>query len=59
MEIHDNSANLYGQLDGIYHISGFNSAVENTLTIGGITYVGMQSVARTGHTDYYAMRLDA
>lgn len=58
VELHDNSANLYGQLDGIYHVSGFNNAVENTLTIGGEDYVVMQSVARTGHTDYYAMRLD-
>ena len=59
VELHDNSANLYGQLDGIYHVSGFNNAVENTLVIGGVTYVVMQSVARTGHADYYAMRLDA
>lgn len=59
VELHDNSANLYGQLDGIHYISGFNNAVENTLTIGADDYVVMQSVARTGHTDYYAMRLDA
>ena len=58
IELHDNSANLYGTLDGIYHVSGFNNAVENTLVIGGVTYVVMQSVARTGHVDYYAMRLD-
>lgn len=59
VELHDNSANLYGQLDGIHYISGFNNAVENTLVIGGVTYVVMQSVARTGHTDHYALRLDA
>lgn len=59
VELHDNSANLYGQLDGIFHVSGFNNAVENTLTIGSDDYVVMQSVARTGHTDYYAMRMDA
>ena len=59
VELHDNSANLYGQLDGIFHISGFNNAVENTLAIGGENYVVMQSVARTGHADYYALRLDA
>ena len=59
VEIHDNSANLYGQLDGIFHVSGFNNAVENTLVIGGVTYVVMPSVARTGHADYYALRLDA
>jgi len=58
VELHDNSANLYGQLDGVFHISGFDNAVENTLTIGGVDYVVMQSVARTGHADYYALRLD-
>lgn len=58
IELHDNSANLYGQLDGVFHISGFNNAVENTVVIGGETYVVLQSVWRTGHTDYLAMRLD-
>lgn len=59
VELHDNSANLYGRLDGVFHVSGFNNAVENTLTLGGVTYVVMQSVARTGHADYYALRMDA
>ncbi len=59
VELHDNTANLYGQLDGIHYISGFDNAVENTLTIGGVDYVVMQSVWRTGHADFYALRLDA
>lgn len=58
VELHDGSANLYGQLDGVFHVSGFNNAVENTLVVGGKTYVVMQSVARTGHADYYALRMD-
>ena len=58
IELHDNSANIWGQLDGIYHVSGFSNAVENTIVIGGVTYVVMQAVARTGHADYYALRLD-
>lgn len=56
--LHDNAANLYGQLDGVFHISGFNNATENTVVISGETYVVLQSVWRTGHTDYIAMRLD-
>lgn len=56
--VHDN-ANIYGELDGIFYVSGFNNAVENTLTIAGKTYVVMQSVARTSGRDYYALRLDA
>ncbi len=57
--VHDNVANIYGQLDGVFHVSGFSNAVENTLTIAGVDYVVMQSVARTSHIDYYALRLDA
>lgn len=56
--INNNSNNTYGELDGIYFISGFNNAVENTLVIGGVTHVVIQDVARTGFSDYYAMRLD-
>ena len=56
VELYD-ATNVYGVLDGIYHISGFNNAVENTLVISGNTYVVIQDVWRTGHSDYYAMRL--
>lgn len=59
IELHDNTANLWGALDGIFYISGFNNAVENTLVIDGKTYVVIQDVSRTGFTDYYAMRMDS
>lgn len=49
---------LFGVLDGVYHISGFNNAVENTLTIGGVDYVVIQNVWRTGFSDYYALRME-
>lgn len=49
---------LYGELDGIYHISGFNNLVENTLVVGGKTHVVIRDVGRTGFNDYYALRLD-
>lgn len=52
-------SNLYGELDGIFTITGFNNVVENTLTVGGVTYVVIQDVGRNGFDDYYAMRLDA
>lgn len=55
--LHDAGPNVYGALDGIYYISGFNNAVENTLLIGGKNYVVLQDVARTGFTDYYALEL--
>lgn len=56
--LHDNTGNVYGELDGVFSITGFDNAVENTLTIGGQNYVVFQDVARTGFTDYYALRLD-
>lgn len=59
IELNDSSANLWGTLDGIYYISGFNNAVENTFKLDGLDYVVIQDVARTSHVDYYAMRLDA
>lgn len=49
---------IYGELDGIFHITGFNNAVENTLVIGGVTYVVIQDVGRNGFSDYYALRMD-
>lgn len=51
------AANIYGELEGLYQISGFNNAVENTLTIDGKPYVVLQDVSRTGFVDYIAMEL--
>ena len=56
--LNDNSANVYGELDGIRQVSGFNNTVESTFVAGGKTYVVIQDVSRTGFIDYYAMRLD-
>lgn len=58
VELHDNTANLWGALDGIFYISGFDNTVENTLVLEGVTYVVMQDVHRTSHIDYYALRMD-
>lgn len=49
---------LFGELDGVRHISGFDNAVENTLTIDGAEWVVIQDVARTGFNDYIALRMD-
>lgn len=58
VDLHDNTANLWGALDGVYYISGFNNAVENTLTIDGDLYVVIQDSFRVGFSDYYALRMD-
>lgn len=56
--LHDNSANNYGELEGIFQITGFDNAVENTIALAGNSYVVFQDVWRTSFDDYYAMRLD-
>lgn len=52
------SNGLYGVFDGLYHISGFNNVVENTVVYSGDTYVVFQDIWRTGFSDYFAMRLN-
>lgn len=49
--------NVYGEIDGLYMISGFNNAVENTVVIGGVTYVVLRDSRATGFKDYVALRL--
>jgi len=55
--IYDTAKNIYGELDGIYHITGFDNVVENTLVIDGDTYVVIQDVYRTGFDNYIALKL--
>lgn len=47
---------IYGELDGIRYISGFDNVTENTC---GPEWVVFQDVWRTGFTDYMALKLDA
>lgn len=58
VELNDNTANLYGSLDGIFFATGFDNVVESTMLIDGITHVIIEDVWRTGFADYYALRLD-
>jgi hypothetical protein len=58
VEVYETNANLYGALDGIYYVSGFDNTVENTITIGGVLHIVIQDTYRTGFSDYYAMRMD-
>lgn len=56
--LNDNGPNVYGELDGVRYISGFNNTVESTLEIEGVDWVVLEDVSRTGFSDYYALRLD-
>lgn len=53
------SDGLFGELEGIFYVSGFNNVVENTFTFEGDNYVVFQNIYRTGFTNYFAMRMDA
>lgn len=55
----DATSGLFGELDGLFHISGFDNATENTVEIDETTYVVVQDVWRTGFNDYYALRMDS
>ena len=56
--LYDLSTTIYGTLDGILAISGFNNSVENTLVIGGDTYVVFEDIYRTGFEDFYVMKME-
>jgi len=56
LQLHD-AENIYGELDGLYHITGFDNVTENTIALGGKNYVIIQNVGRTGFGDYIAMEL--
>lgn len=49
--------NVYGELEGVYQVSGFNNAVENVVQDGGVDYPVIQDVFRTGFNDYFALRM--
>lgn len=50
--------NIYGELDGVYHISGFQNATENTTTVAGVTHVTFQNVHRTARQWYASLKLE-
>jgi hypothetical protein len=53
----NDTSNVYGELDGVRQISGFNNVTENTVDVGGVTHVVLQDVARTGFNDYLALEM--
>jgi hypothetical protein len=55
--LEDSAPNIYGQLEGVFAITGFNNVVENTLTVDGVDYVVIQDVFRTGFNAYIALEL--
>lgn len=51
------SANLFGELDGVRQIAGYDNVTENTTTISGTTHVVLEDGGRTGFADYIALEM--
>jgi len=53
------SQGIFGELEGVSWISGFNNAAENTFVVDGVDHVVFQSTFRSDIEDFWAMELDA
>ena len=49
-------SNFFGEYDGVYNVSGANNAAENTLTIGGDTYIVFSNIYRSGLADFFVVK---
>lgn len=54
--VQDAAPNIYGELDGIYAVTGFGNGAENTVTIGGVAHYVVPNVFRTTQKDYFAIK---
>ena len=52
------TTDVFGELEGVYSISGYENAAENTAAIGGKTHVTFQNAYRTSVYEYWALSLD-
>ena len=55
--LHDNTPEVYGELDGVVATSGQAIASQDTLTVGVDSYLVVQNVFRTARNQYAAVRL--
>jgi hypothetical protein len=47
---------VYGSYDDVFQVSGAGNAAENTLTIGGDTYIVFPNIYRSDIGDYFAVK---
>lgn len=48
--------NTYGEIDGLFHVSGFNQESGNEIVIGGDTYLVFQNTFRSTREHYCAIK---
>ena len=49
--------NVYGEIDGLYWVSGHQNASETVITVGGDNYLCVQNIQRTTAGEYLAIRM--
>lgn len=49
--------NIYGEIDGLFHVNGQNNPSENIVVVNGVNHLVIQDVANAGVGNYVALRL--
>lgn len=49
---------IWGVMDGIFHVSGYNNSAENIVQLSGVDHLVVQNVNRTSMNSYFAMALE-
>lgn len=49
---------IYGELEGTYDVSGFGASAEDTISVGGKTFVMFQNCHRNTPHEHWALSLD-
>lgn len=52
----DVSPNVYGELDGIFAVTGFGNGAENKVTVSGVDHYVVQNVFRSDQADFFAIK---
>ena len=54
----DRFTSIFGNVDGLYHITGFNNTAENIITVAGVNYMVFPDGNKSGFGDFCALRLN-
>ncbi len=52
-----NNPQQWGELDGVFAVTGHGNAAENTVTVGRTKHLVVQNINRTTKSDYFAVKL--
>lgn len=49
---------VWGVMDGVFHVPGYNNNPENIVQVGGVDHLVVPNVNRTSNNSYFAMALE-